>query len=86
MGVLYNSYQERVTKREVVNCIVSSLGEDKLSFEEIHGTYISLLQAAPDTIATGIYQCVACLSDSLSLQQDVYQAILAAYDGDRDLA
>lgn len=88
MDVLYNSYNERVASGETVDCIVSSLGLDKLSDEEIHGTCISLLQAAPDTVASGVYQCVAwlCSPDGQETQKATYEAILEAYNGDRDLA
>ncbi|QDS76443.1 hypothetical protein FKW77_004518 [Venturia effusa] len=88
MDILYNSYKDRVANGEVVDCIVSSLGEDKLTFEEVHGTCISLLQAAPDTVASGIYQCVAWLSspEGQKTQQAAHQAILQAYDGDKTLA
>lgn len=88
MDVLYNSYKDRVANGEVVDCIVSSLGEDRLTFEEVHGTCISLLQAAPDTVASGIYQCVAWLSspEGQETQKAAHEAILEAYDGDRDLA
>lgn len=88
MDVLYNSYKDRVAKGEVVDCIVSSLGEDKLTFEEVHGTCISLLQAAPDTVASGIYQCVAWLSspEGQETQKAAYEAILEAYNGDKDRA
>jgi phenylacetate 2-hydroxylase len=88
MEVLFNSYKERVANGEVVDCIVSSLGEDKLTLEEIHGTCISLLQAAPDTVASGVYQCVAWLStpEGQETQSAAYNAIMDAYNGDRDLA
>lgn len=88
MDVLYNSYNDRVANGEVVDCIVSSLGDDKLSADEIHGTCISLLQAAPDTVASGVYQCVAwlCTPEGQETQKAAYDAILEAYGGDRDLA
>ncbi|OAP58964.1 hypothetical protein AYL99_06261 [Fonsecaea erecta] len=85
---IYNAYLDRVREEGHVNCVVSSLGSDKLSEEEIHGTCLSLLQAAPDTIATGIYQCVAWLAspEGIGFQSTMYQAILDVYGGDRDLA
>ncbi|RDI85215.1 hypothetical protein Vi05172_g4794 [Venturia inaequalis] len=88
MDVLYNSYKDRVANGEVVDCIVSSLAEDRLTFEEVHGTCISLLQAAPDTVASGIYQCVAWLSspEGQETQTAAHKAILEAYNGDRDRA
>ena len=88
VDILYTSYQRRVAAGETVDCIVSSLGEDKLSEDEIHGTCISLLQAAPDTVASGVYQGLAWLStpQGRPLQKEAYEAILAAYDGDRDVA
>lgn len=86
--VLYESYKQRVNSGETVSCIVSSLTEDGLTEEEIHGTCISLLQAAPDTVASGVYQSVAWLSspEGRSTQERALQAILDAYDGDRTKA
>ncbi|KFA62646.1 hypothetical protein S40285_08027 [Stachybotrys chlorohalonatus IBT 40285] len=85
---LYNRYKDRVARGETVDCIVAALNEDKLTEEEVHGTCISLLQAAPDTVASGVYQAVAWLSspDGRSTQEAALQAILDAYDGDRDKA
>lgn len=86
--VLYSQFKDRVSRGETVDCIVSELGEDKLTEEEIHGTCISLLQAAPDTVASGVYQAIAWLSspEGRPTQQKALEAILAAYDGDRDAA
>lgn len=85
---LYNQYLDKVANGEKPQCIVSSLSADKLTLDEIHGTCISLLQAAPDTIATGFYQCVAwlCTKDNQWVQKEALEAILTAYNGDRDLA
>ena len=85
---LYNSYKERVAQGETVDCIVSSLTEDGLTEEEIHGTCISLLQAAPDTVASGVYQSIAWLSspEGRSTQKQALAAILEAYEGDHDKA
>lgn len=85
---LYNQYLKKVANGEKPQCIVSSLSADKLSLDEIHGTCVSLLQAAPDTIASGIYQCCAwlCVPENQSFQEEALGAILAAYDGDRDAA
>lgn len=86
--VLYNSYKERVARGETVDCIVSSLSEDGLTEDEIHGTCISLLQAAPDTVASGVYQAIAWLSspEGQSTQSRALTAILEAYGGDYDKA
>lgn len=86
--VLYGRYQARVAAGEQVDCIVAALNEDKLSEEEVHGTCLSLLQAAPDTVASGIYQTIAWLSspDGQGTQQEAYDAILKAYDGDKTRA
>lgn len=86
--VLYNKYNERVARGETVDCIVAALNEDKLSEDEVHGTCISLLQAAPDTVASGVYQAIAWLSspEGRDTQQTALEAILAAYDGDRTKA
>jgi phenylacetate 2-hydroxylase len=82
--VLYNNYKERVASGEKVDCIVSSLTEDGLTEEEIHGTCISLLQAAPDTVASGVYQAIAWLSSAEGhpTQDRALAAILQAYEGD----
>lgn len=86
--VLYGSFKDRVAAGETVDCIISSLGEDKLSEEEIHGTCISLLQAAPDTVASGIYQALAWLSkpEGQATQEAIYQSIVETYNGDRTAA
>ena len=85
---LYDRYKERVADGETVDCIVSSLTEDGLTEEEIHGTCISLLQAAPDTVASGVYQSIAWLSspEGQSTQERALASILEAYDGDFDKA
>lgn len=85
---LYNQYLAKVERGEVVNCIVSSLGKDKLSLEEIRGTCVSLLQAAPETVASGMYQACAWLStpEGQAFQPLALSTILEHYDGDRDLA
>jgi phenylacetate 2-hydroxylase len=88
VDVLYKKFTERVDSGETVDCIVASLGQDKLTEEEIHGTCLSLLQAAPDTVASGVYQSLAWLGtpEGRPTQKKAYQAILDAYGGDRDLA
>lgn len=85
---LYTAFKDRVAQGETVDCIVSELGDEKLNEEEIHGTCISLLQAAPDTVASGVYQALAWLSspEGQPTQKRVLDAILEAYDGDRDAA
>ncbi|PMD44283.1 hypothetical protein L207DRAFT_630642 [Hyaloscypha variabilis F] len=49
---------------------------------------MSLLQAAPDTVSSSVYQCVAwlCVPQNQLFQKEVLEAILEAYGGDRDLA
>lgn len=86
--VLYNRYKARVAAGENVDCIVAALNEDKLSEKEVHGTCLSLLQAAPDTVASGVYQTIAWLAspEGLETQQAAYTAILDAYGGDRTSA
>jgi len=56
--------------------------------DEIHGTCMSLLEAAPDTVSSSVYQCIAwlCVPENLPFQKEVLEAILEAYGGDRDLA
>lgn len=86
--VLYNRYRARVAAGEQVDCIVAALDQDKLTEEEVHGTCLSLLQAAPDTVASGVYQTVAWLSspEGQSTQEEAHTAILDAYGGDKDRA
>lgn len=88
IDVLYNSYRERVAKGEDLDCIVSSLNEDKLTEDEVHGTCISLLGAASDTISSGIYQCLAwlCSSEGQLTQESIHARILEVYKGDVDMA
>lgn len=86
---LYETYLQKVAKGDVdLKCIVSSLGNDKLTLEEIHGTCVSLLQAAPDTVASAVYQCCAwlCSPEGQPFQKEAVEAILEAYNGDRDEA
>jgi phenylacetate 2-hydroxylase len=88
VDVLYKRFTDRIEAGETVDCIVASLGQDKLTLEEIHGTCLSLLQAAPDTVASGIYQTLAWLSSPQGqpIQKKAYNAIMETYGGDRDLA
>ncbi|ETS87810.1 hypothetical protein PFICI_01638 [Pestalotiopsis fici W106-1] len=86
--VLMQKFHDRVASGETVDCIVASLGADRLTPEEIDGTCLSLLQAAPDTVASGVYQSLAWLAspEGRATQQKAYDAILEAYGGDRDQA
>lgn len=86
--ILMKRYDDRVAAGETVDCIVASLGADRLTAEEIDGTCLSLLQAAPDTVASGVYQTLAWLAtpEGQPTQKRAYQAILDAYNGDRDAA
>ncbi|KAF7515299.1 hypothetical protein G7054_g14641 [Neopestalotiopsis clavispora] len=86
--VLMQKFHDRVAAGETVDCIVASLGADRLTPEEIDGTCLSLLQAAPDTVASGVYQSLAWLAspEGRPTQQRAYDAILEAYGGDRDQA
>jgi phenylacetate 2-hydroxylase len=88
IDIFYGQYLQKVANGETPTCIVSSLGADKLTLEEIHGTCMSLLQAAPDTVSSGIYQCCAwlCSPEGQPFQAEALAAILEAYDGDRDEA
>jgi phenylacetate 2-hydroxylase len=88
LDILYDQYLEKVAKGETVNCIVSELGKEKLTLDELRGTCNSLLQAAPDTVASGIYQAAGWLSshEGRTFQPEAYKAILEAYDGNRDQA
>lgn len=86
--VLYSKYRARVDAGEQVDCIVAALDADKLTEEEVHGTCLSLLQAAPDTVASAVYQTIAWLASPVgrSTQSAAYTAILEAYDGDKTAA
>ncbi|RDW85991.1 hypothetical protein BP5796_04316 [Coleophoma crateriformis] len=89
INTLFETYLHKVEKGQAdLKCIVSSLGNDKLTLEEIHGTCVSLLQAAPDTVASAVYQCCAwlCSPEGQPFQKEAYDAILEAYNGDRDEA
>ncbi|RDW58494.1 hypothetical protein BP5796_12424 [Coleophoma crateriformis] len=88
IDILYSQYLQKVADGEAPTCIVSSLGAEKLTLEELHGTCTSLLQAAPDTTSSGIYQCCAwlCSPEGQSYQKVVLDAILDTYNGDRNAA
>jgi phenylacetate 2-hydroxylase len=64
------------------------VGRRQIVGGEIHGTCISLLQAPPETVASGVYQTIAglCTPSGQPTQAKVVEAILEAYGGDRDLA
>lgn len=83
--VLYNRYKDRVARGETVDCIVASLNDERLTEDEVHGTCLSLLQAAPDSVASILYQAVAwlCSPAGKPTQAEALAAILAAHGGDR---
>ncbi|KAI1624204.1 cytochrome P450 [Exophiala viscosa] len=86
---LYELYQKRVSERgEVVNCVIQSLGADKLTDEEIHASCMAVLQAAPETVAGGVYQAVGwlCSPDGFEYQGRALAEILDFYGGSRDKA
>lgn len=84
LDIIYASLKERLTNGEKVSCLVSGLAQDKLSEPEIHGTSKALLQAAPDSTASSVYVAIAWLSTPAGrvFQTELYDAILAAYNGD----
>ena len=88
LDILYASLTRRLQGGEQVDCIAAHLGSDGLTGEEIDGTCKSLLQAAPGTVASGMYQCIAwlCSEQGQQFQHLLYNAILSAHDGDRDRA
>ncbi|RDW82785.1 hypothetical protein BP6252_03897 [Coleophoma cylindrospora] len=88
LDVLYASLKKRIAEGEEINCIVTGLAKDKLSEDEIHGTCKALLQAAPDSTASSVYVAIGWLSSPAgqAYQTTLYNAILAAYNGDRDAA
>ncbi|KIX98739.1 uncharacterized protein Z520_05200 [Fonsecaea multimorphosa CBS 102226] len=88
LDFLYQQYLDKVAKGEEIHCIVSQLGKDKLSLEEIRGTCVSLLQAAPETVASGMYMACAWLStpEGQKFQPKLLDAILKVYGGDKEAA
>lgn len=86
--VLYNQYKRKAAVGKAPDCLVSSLSADKLTPEELHGTCMSILQAAPDTVSSSTYQCMAwlCSHEGQRFQEECLEAILEAYGGDRDQA
>ena len=85
---LYAQYLQRTERGEVVNCIVSSLGKEKLTLNELRGTCVSLHQAAPETVASAMCQACGWLAtpEGQAYQPIVLKAILNGYAGDRDRA
>lgn len=88
IDVLYTNFKSRIAAGETVDCILSSLRSDKLTEDEMHGTCISLLQAAPDTVASGVYQCIAWLTTPQGriAQEEIHASIVKTYAGDRTAA
>lgn len=88
LDVVYAALQKRIAAGEQVDCIVNGLVKDNLSEGEIHGTCKALLQAAPDSTASSVYVAIGWLSSpgGQEFQAELYEAILAAYGGDRDKA
>lgn len=86
--VLYNQYKCKAAEGKATDCLVSSLSADKLTSEELHGTCMSILQAAPDTVSSSTYQCMAwlCSHEGQVFQEECLENILEAYGGDRDQA
>ena len=88
LDVIFDALKKRIASGEQVDCIVNGLVKDNLSEPEIHGTCKALLQAAPDSTASSIYVVIGWLSTPTGreFQSELYDAILASYDGDRDKA
>ena len=88
LDVLYASLKKRISEGEEINCVITGLVKDKLSEEEQHGTCKALLQAAPDSTASSVYIGVAwlCSETGRDYQLELYQAIIDAYNGNRDKA
>jgi phenylacetate 2-hydroxylase len=88
LDVLYASLKKRIADGEEVNCVITGLVKDKLSEEEQHGTCKALLQAAPDSTASSVYIGIAwlCSPSGKDYQEELFQSILEAYDGDKDKA
>ncbi|KAH8645915.1 cytochrome P450 [Tricladium varicosporioides] len=78
LNVLYASLKQRI----------AGLVKDNLSEAEQHGTCKALLQAAPDSTASSVYLGISWLCSSVGrpFQNDLYQAILHAYNGDKERA
>ncbi|TVY44838.1 Phenylacetate 2-hydroxylase [Lachnellula subtilissima] len=88
LDTLYASLNARIARGEEVPCVASMMNDDRLTQDEIHGTCKSLLQAAPDSTASGAYMCIAwlCSPDGAGFQEEALAAILQEYKGDRDQA
>lgn len=88
LDVVYAALKQRTEKGEQVDCIVNGLVNDNLSEGEIHGTCKALLQAAPDSTASSVYVAIGWLASPAGqeFQVELYEAILAAYGGDRNKA
>lgn len=88
LDTIYAGLTARIAAGDAVACIVTGLAEDKLSEPEMHGTCKAILQAAPDTVASALYLAIAWLSGPAGrdCQAELYAAVLAAYEGDRNRA
>jgi phenylacetate 2-hydroxylase len=88
LDVIFDALKKRIASGEQVDCIVNGLVKDNLSEPEIHGTCKALLQAAPDSTASSVYMAIGWLSTPTGqeFQSELYDAISAAYSGDRDKA
>ncbi|OQU96578.1 hypothetical protein CLAIMM_02642 [Cladophialophora immunda] len=85
--VLHEQYKRRAEEGKAPDCLVSSLSAERLTPEELFGTCMSILQAAPDTVSSSTYQCMAwlCSAQGQVFQEECLENILEVY-GDRDLA
>lgn len=87
LDIVYDGLKKRMQAGEKVDCIVNGLVKDNLSEGEIHGTCKALLQAAPDSTASSVYVVIGWLSTAgREFQSELYDAILSAYNDDRDKA
>ncbi|KAK5120929.1 hypothetical protein LTR85_005713 [Meristemomyces frigidus] len=88
LNIVYANLQKRIAGGEETHCIVTGLVNDKLSLPEAHGVCKALLQAAPDSTASSVYVGIGwlCSPHGRAYQSVLYDAIMSAYDGNRDKA
>ncbi|KIW83754.1 hypothetical protein Z517_03000 [Fonsecaea pedrosoi CBS 271.37] len=86
--VLHEQYRRKAEQGKAPDCLVSSMRSERLTPDELFGTCMSILQAAPDTVSSSTYQCMAWLSSApgQAFQEECLENILEVYDGDRDRA
>ncbi|KIW15466.1 hypothetical protein PV08_05512 [Exophiala spinifera] len=59
--VLHEQYRLKAEQEQAPDCLLSSLSAERLTPDELFGTCMSIVQAAPDTVSSSTYQCMAWL-------------------------